>query len=62
MVYVPDGVLRRVVVILRLEVAEPLPGVTLVGFNEHEDAAGTPEQVRETADANVPPSACTVTV
>jgi hypothetical protein len=65
-VYVPAGVprepLRLVVVILSLEVAEVLPGVTMVGVSVQEEAAGTPEQVRETAEAKVPPSAVTVIV
>jgi hypothetical protein len=47
---------------LNVEVAEPLPGVTLVGVNEHVEAAGKPEHDREIAVLQLPPWAVAVTV
>jgi len=45
-----------------VDVAELLPGVTLVGVNEQVEAAGKPEQVKEIAVLQLPPWAVAVTV
>lgn len=61
MVKVPVG-LFRLVPILRVEVADVLPGVTDAGVNEQVDDAGRPEQLKSTDDPYVPPRALTVKV
>jgi hypothetical protein len=66
-VYVPAGVpllpLCLVVEIVRLDVAEVLPGVTEDGENEQLVAFGSPEeQLSPTDELKVPPRALTVTV
>lgn len=48
---ISDG---AVVVIVRVEVVEPEPGVTLDGKKEHDVSDGNPEHVSETAFVNAP--------
>jgi len=66
MLYCPAGVpldlWRAVVTIFKVELTDPLPGVTADGVNEQLEAAGRPEQLKETDEPNVPPKADAVTV
>lgn len=48
---ISDG---AVVVIVRVEVVEPEPGVTLAGEKEHDASDGNPEHARDTAFVNAP--------
>lgn len=52
----PAGIISdgAVVVIVRLEVVEPEPGVTLAGEKVHAASDGRPEQARDTAFVNAP--------
>ena len=50
-VKISDG---AVVVIVRVEVVEPEPGVTLAGEKEHDASDGNPEHARDTAFVNAP--------
>lgn len=44
------------------EFTDVLPGVTVAGENEHEVAAGRPEQLNETDEPKLGPNEATVTV
>jgi len=46
----------------RVELTAVLPGVTLAGKNEHEAAAGKPEQLSDTGDPKLAPNEFKVTV